>query len=106
MAESLGLKISPEDIKKRKEGILAIESLKQDNNSSILEQLLNQITMLVENYSQERERIEEQFKNLVEKNSRLKIKPVKTRDGKTVMQVQSDVDDDIKKKGFRKNESV
>ncbi len=92
--ESLGLRTSSEGFEKRKQAVLAIESLKEIQKSSLIEQALEQLNMLKQQYSEDREQFEEQVKDIRERNSDVKMKPVKTKDGRTVMQLQSDIDED------------
>lgn len=97
LVESLGLKTSEEQFKRRKEGVLAIETLKEGGNSSFFEQVLNQLNTLQQQYNQELEEIQEQLKEMKEHNSGVQMRPVRTRDGRTVMQLGSDLDQEIKK---------
>ncbi|MFW5999728.1 MAG: hypothetical protein ACOCQC_03590 [Halanaerobiaceae bacterium] len=96
IAESLGLRTSEEDLKKRKKGILAIENLKERQNSSMLEQILNKIGSLQEKYSRERKQMEERIKQQ-RQNSQMKMKPVRTEDGRTVMKMEADMDEEQKR---------
>ncbi|MFW6238570.1 MAG: hypothetical protein ACOCZM_02300 [Bacillota bacterium] len=102
IAESLGLRTSEREFKKRKKGILAIENLKDRQNSSMLEQILNKIRSLQEKYERDRSQMEEGIKKQ-RQNSQMKMKPVQTRDGRTVMKMETDMDEK-KKKQF--NESL
>lgn len=97
LVESLGLKTSEEQFKRRKEGVLAIETLKEGGNSSFFEQVLNQLNTLQQQYNQELEEIQEQLKEMKEHNSGVQMRPVRTRDGRTVMQLGSDLDQETKK---------
>lgn len=90
--ESLGLRSSDEIFEKRKEGILAIENLKNDPNSSIIEQILSKLNQVENQYQQKREQMEEQFKERMEQQAEMQMKPVQTEDGKTVMKLDSGVD--------------
>jgi len=94
--DSLGLRTTDEQLKKRKEGILAIESLKEEQNSSRLEQYMNNVSKLIKNYEQEREQMEEQIKQRLQQNSQAQMRPVQTEDGRTVMKMESGVDNDTK----------
>lgn len=96
LSESLGLRSLPEQFKRRKEGILALETLKQRQNSSVIEQILNRMSSLQQKYKRKREDINEQFEKAKEQNSQMEMKPVQTQDGKTVMQLQSSVDEETK----------
>ena len=92
IVESLGLRTSDEIFEKRKEGLLAIENLKEDPNSSIIEQILSKLNQVENRYQQKREQMEEQFKERMEQQAEMQMKPVQTEDGKTVMKLDSGVD--------------
>lgn len=96
LIDSLGLQTTESELKKRKKGILAVETLKETNKSSLLEQILEQITNLCQKYKQEKKKLEEQLEKLREENSEMKMRPVQTQDGQTVMQLESDLDEDTK----------
>ncbi|HKL75926.1 MAG TPA: hypothetical protein VJ881_07655 [Halanaerobiales bacterium] len=90
--ESLGLRTSDEIFSKRKEGILAIENLKNSPSSSIIEQILSKLNQVENQYQQKREQMEEQFKERMEQQAEMQMKPVQTEDGQTVMKLDSGVD--------------
>lgn len=100
--DSLGLRSSSEEFNRRRKGILAIESLKSTQKSSLLEQTLNQLEALKQRYIQEKEQIENQLKKIRENNSEVRMRPVKTKDGRTVMQLESDVDENTKREFSQK----
>jgi len=96
IVDSLGLRTTDEQLKKRKEGILAIESLKEEQNSSRIEQYMNNVSKLIKQYEQEREQMEEQIKQRMEQDAQAQMRPVQTEDGRTVMKLESGVDNDTK----------
>jgi hypothetical protein len=98
LSESLGLRTLPEEFDRRKEGILALETLKQKQNSSVIEQILNKISSLQQKYKRKRENITEKFKKQKEQNSQMQMKPVQTKDGKTVMKMQSSVGEETRER--------
>ncbi|MFW5991566.1 MAG: hypothetical protein ACOCQN_00030 [Halanaerobiaceae bacterium] len=96
IVDSIGLKSTSKQLKKRKQGILALENLKGGNNTSFLEQALSQIDNLQQKYNNEREQLEKRIKNAVE-NAEMGMKPVQTQDGKTVMKLEPTLDEETKK---------
>ena len=95
--ESLGLRTSDEIFSKRKEGILAIENLKNTPNSSVIEQILDKMNEVEKRHQEKREQMEEQFKERMEQQAEMQMKPVQTEDGKTVMKLDSGVDREAQK---------
>ena len=95
--DSFGLRTTDEEYNKRKGAILGIESLKNKSNSSGIEQTLNRIKKLQSQHQQQRERLENQLKQQTE-NSQMQMKPVQTKDGRTVMKMDSGVDQETKQK--------
>jgi len=96
LINSLGLRTTDKQFKKRKEGILAIEALKDEKNSSLLEQYMNNISTLINQYDQEKEKMEEQIKERLKQNSQARMKPIQTEDGRTVMKLESGVDNETR----------
>ncbi len=77
----------------RKDGILAIETLKGSQKTSTLEDLLNSIEKLEEEYNQMREGAIKELREALEKNPRMRVRPVRTPDGRTVLQAALSVDE-------------
>ena len=92
ITDSLGLRTAEAEFKKRKEGILALESLKKNPRSSAIEQFLTKVRKLQKKHSLERERIEQQLEREMENNSQMQMKPVQTEDGRTVMKLEAGID--------------
>lgn len=90
--ESLGLRTSSDEFQKRKEGIMALESLKVQQNTNVIEQLLNKMNELKDQHQEQRESLEERFKQQIEQQSQAQMKPVQTEDGRTVMKMDNSVD--------------
>ena len=95
LADSLRLGSTHEALQQRKEGILAIEALKEKQNLSVIEQLLTSIERLQREYREGRERAVEELRAAMEENPQLRLKPVKTSDGKTVIQAALSVDEAV-----------
>ncbi|MFW5986229.1 MAG: hypothetical protein ACOCQH_02595 [Halanaerobiales bacterium] len=98
LIDSLGLRSEEEQFKRRKEGIMALETLKSEQDNSRLEQYLNRVQKMQKKYRDEREQLEKRIKQQVEQNSRMQMKPVQTEDGRTVMQLESGVDGETRQK--------
>ncbi len=96
--ESLGLRTSPEEFEKRKKGILALESLKEKSQASTIEQNMANIKKLKEKHKQEREKLEKQIERHMNNNSQVQMKPVKTEDGRTVMKMESNIDQETRER--------
>lgn len=94
LIQSLNLVITGEELKKRKEGILAVETLKDHPGTSTLEQTLNSINTLQAKYKKEMQQRYDYFKTEIERNPRLRMQQVKQ--GKTTMVMQLSVDEAIK----------
>lgn len=95
IVESIRLNSSPEDIQQKKDGILAIESLKQKQNVSAIESLLNSIKKLQKEYEQGKENAIEELRKAMEANPQLRIKPVRTPDGRIAYQPTVSVDEAV-----------
>ncbi len=97
IVESLGLRTNEKAFSKRKEGILAIENLKEQPSSSIVEQILAKINELQSRYKDKRESMEKSFEERMEQQAEMQMKPVQTDDGRTVMKLDSGIDEESRK---------
>ncbi len=95
LADSLRLGNTHEALQQRKEGILAIEALKEKQNLSVIEQLLTSVERLQREYREGRERAVEELRAAMEENPQLRLRPVKTPNGKTVIQAALSVDEAV-----------
>lgn len=82
--DSLGLGSDPGEFRKRKDGILAIETLKQRQNTSSIEHNLNGIESLRAEYQEGKERARQELRAAVESNPKLRMQQVRTPDGRIV----------------------
>ena len=98
LVDSLGLGSTTEEFRQRKEGIVAIETLKVKQNVSAIEQTLNSMKALQEEYQEGKERAEEELREAVESNPQLRLRPVRTPDGRTVLQAAYSVDEAVQAK--------
>ncbi len=95
MAASLRLGITSEEFQRRREGLLAIEALKDKKNPSSLESAINAIDRLQREYLQTRERAAKELRAAVEQNPQLRMRPVRTPDGRTAYQATLSVDEAV-----------
>jgi hypothetical protein len=96
LINTFGIGISPEDLQERKQAILAVETLKERQNTAVIEADLNSIEALLREYQDMKEKAVEDLKRQMEMQPQLRMRPVKTPDGKTVMQMMVSVDEAVK----------
>ena len=96
LIDSLGLGNSQEEFQTRKQGILAVETLKETQNTAVIELVLNALEDLQKEYREKKENVVKDFKRQLEKHPQLRMQPVRTPDGKTVMQMSVSVDEAVK----------
>lgn len=95
LIDSLGLGSAPEEFQQRKDGILAIEALKEKQNVSAIEHILNSIKTLQKEYREGEERAADELRAAIERNPQLRLQPVRTQDGRTVLQAALSVDEAV-----------
>jgi hypothetical protein len=95
LIDSLGLGSTPEEFQRRKEGILAIETLKVKQNVPAIEQTLNSVKVLQKEYQDGKDKAEEELREAIEQNPQLRLRPVRTPDGRTVLQAAYSVDEAV-----------
>lgn len=98
LVDSLGLGSTTEEFQHRKDGIMAIETLKAKPNVSAIEQTLNSMSLLQGEYQEGKERVEEELREAIESNPQLRLRPVRTPDGRTVLQAAYSVDEAVQAK--------
>lgn len=98
LIDSLRVGSTPEEFQQRKDGILAIETLKEIQNTSAIEHILNIVEMLQKEYRQGKEEAITELKAEIERNPQLRIHPIKTPDGRTVFQAALSVDEAMQSK--------
>ncbi|MBE0425398.1 MAG: hypothetical protein IBX72_01965 [Nitrospirae bacterium] len=69
LIDSIGLASTEEEFKIRKDGILAIETLKEKQKVSVIENILNSIEMLQKEYKKIKENAFDELKDAMEKKS-------------------------------------
>jgi hypothetical protein len=94
LIESLSFGSNPAEMKRKRDGILAIETLKEQQNTSIVELNLNLMEDLQKRHKAEIEQAYNSVKAEVEKNPQLRVKQV--QQGQNAMTVQLSIDEAIK----------
>jgi len=87
LVNSLSFKNSPYEFKLRKDGILAIETLKDKEyqNISTIESILNELTLLKKDYNKIKEDVANRLKTEIEKDPQSRIKTIKQGDKIIIM---------------------
>ena len=98
MIDSIGLGGLHEEFQKRRDGILAIETLKDQQNTSTIELILDAINRIRSEYQEGRENAEEELKAAVESNPQMRLRPVRTPDGRTALQATLSVDEAVQER--------
>jgi hypothetical protein len=97
LVDSLGLGSAEIELQMRKQGILAVEILKEQPNTSVIEMCLNAIEGLHKEYERMKVMAIEDLRKNIEQNPQLRMVTMKTRDGRSV-QLPVSVDDAVKAK--------
>ena len=90
LIDSLSLGSRSAEIQKRKEGILAIETLKEHQNTPMLEAGLNSIEQLLRKYGEQVQQVYDELRAQVERDPRLRMEQVKQGQNTVVMQLSVD----------------
>jgi virulence-associated protein VapD len=94
LIDSLSFGSTPAELQSKRDGILAIETLKKEQNTSIIELNLNLIKDLQKRYRAEIEQAYNGIRAEVERNPQLSVKQV--QQGQKTMVIQLTVDEAIK----------
>jgi hypothetical protein len=94
LIDSLSFGSTPVELQRKKDGILAIETLKKEQNTSIVELNLNLVEDLQKRYRAEIEQAYNSIRAEVEGNPQLRVKQV--QQGQSTMLVQLSVDEAVK----------
>lgn len=94
LVDSLSFGVPPAELQRKREGILAIETLKEQQNTSVIELNLNRLEELQKRYRAEIDQAYNGIRAEVEKDPRLRMKQV--QQGQNTMVVQLTVDEAIK----------
>jgi len=101
LIETLRLGSNGEELAKRREGVLAIESLKDEQNMPLFEQGFDAIVGLQRQYSQEKDQVYNSLKAQVEQDPKLRMQQI--QQGGQTMMMQLSVEDAIKMNPQYKN---
>jgi len=93
IADSLRLGGTSAEFLQRKDGILAIEALKEKQNTAAIETSLNAIGALQREYQDLKERAAKELRAAIQENPQMRARPVRTPDGRTVLQTSLSVDE-------------
>ena len=94
LVDSLSFGSTPAELQRKRDGILAIESLKKEQNTSTIELNLRRIEDLQKRHGTEIEQAYNGIRAEVERNPRLRVKQV--QQGQNTMVVQLTIDEAIK----------
>ena len=94
LVDSLSFGSNPAELQRKRDGILAIETLKEEQNTSIVELNLNLMEDLQKKYRAEIEQAYNSIRAEVERNPQLGVKQV--QQGQNTMVIQLTVDEAIK----------
>ena len=98
IADSLRLGTAQEEFRQRRDGILAMEALKERRNPSAIESIINAMERLRKEYSQAKEQAVQQIRAAIEQNPQMRMRPVRTPDGRTTYQAALSVDEALQAK--------
>jgi hypothetical protein len=93
LIDSLGLGNAQIELQRKKEGILAIETLKEKPKTALIESTLNSLDGLMKEYDQMKKDLLDDLRKQIEANPQMRMRPVKTQEGKTVMKLTASVDE-------------
>jgi len=98
LIDSFGLGSTPEEFKTRRDGILAIETLKETQLTPAIEQILDSIEILQREYQDRKEKMADDLRAEIERNPQMRMQPVRTPDGRTAFQATLSVDEAVQAK--------
>ena len=94
LIDSLSFGSTPAELQRRRDGILALETLREEQNTSVVEVNLNLMADLQKRYRAEIEQAYNGIRAEVERNPQLRVKQV--QQGQNTMVIQLTVDEAIK----------
>jgi hypothetical protein len=95
MLGAVRLTVDAEEFRLRGKGILAVESLKSAPNTPAVEQILTAVERLLKEYRDRSDQAIDELRQAMEQNPQLRMRPVQTPDGRTVMQATASVDEAV-----------
>jgi hypothetical protein len=94
LLDSLSFGSTPVELQRKRDGILAIETLKEEQNTSTIEQNLNLMEDLQQRHRAETEQAHNSIRAEVERNPQLRVRQVQQGQGTALIQLS--VDETIK----------
>lgn len=98
MADSLRLGILEEEFELRKKGILAMEALKEKKNPGAVENVFNMLDRTRKEFKQLKEQAAAEMRAAVEQNPQMRMRAVRTADGRTALQPSLSVDEAVQER--------
>ena len=90
LIDSLSFGSTPVELQRKRDGILAIETLKEEQNTSIVELNLNLVEDLQKRYRAEMEQAYNGIRTEVERNPQLRLKQIQQGQSTTIIQLTVD----------------
>jgi hypothetical protein len=87
LTDSLKFGMPASEIQRRKKGILALETLKPEKKTTIIEQGLGLLETLQKKAEEEKKQVYDQFKKAIEKNPQARVRMVEQGDAKIVTKI-------------------
>jgi tetratricopeptide (TPR) repeat protein len=95
MLGAVRLIVDPEEFRLRAKSILAVEALKASPHTPAVEQTLTTVERLLKEYRDRSDQAIEELRQAMEQNPQLRMRPVQTPDGRTVMKATASVDEAV-----------
>ncbi len=106
MIDSLGLNSNLQEVELRKEGLLALENLKEQPDVSGMEKIMDDVKKMVEQYDAEQEKLRERLERMIRNNTSREMRPMQTQDGRTVMQMVENMDEDTRRQVVKSRQQM
>lgn len=102
LINSLSFQNSTDEYQIRKNAILAIETLKEDQNIPSIESTLNEVNLLKKEYQKKKDEIENILRKEIKKNPKARIKTIKQGDRLAIIQlsIEEALQENIEWKNF------
>ncbi|HSB52045.1 MAG TPA: hypothetical protein VLD40_05255 [Dissulfurispiraceae bacterium] len=95
IVDSMRLGTPAEEFSQKRDGVLALETLKDKSRTAAVENVLKTLDAMRKEYDDRREAAIKELRTAIEKNPQLRVRPVKTPDGRTVLQAAVSVDEAV-----------
>lgn len=97
LIDTISINSLPEEIKSKKQAILALETLKKQPDTVVIESSLQALEMLKKEFEEMKDKIVDDLKRHIEANPHLRMKQMRTSDGR-IIQIALSVEDAVKAK--------